>query len=516
MNLNDPDHAREALISAVESGEAETIARVAMANVWPLLTAHAPLLIASVVRLHTPTLDRYPVLQLVHPMTAVLSRSTRPFRPLISSDDVRSMEPDEVDFVVLTQMIASRMSGDVQAAVRYAERLNDRIEQIRVEARDRADGPLWFFHHQIGSTFFAAGDSARALSEFATARQLGKMSAQPDAERIALGRIALAHATRGALGEAEHALDEARALPSPTTAHLTASRSSEHTAAALIAVDRMDHNLDDALGKLDPHDSTDLTWPLALWARTRAHLARHHPEDALEATRLARDSHAAQTNSLASDVIGASLIEALIQIGDLPGARTVAEEYSPLSMRIMFARVHLSLREGRVDDAAQRLGELATGPTLGPSERAEWDILSGWLEVLRTNDLDDLTAARLARIARKSDNRRLLALMPRQLVDQVRAALPAAATIEFDLAMDGLSHLDVHERPALTIAERRVLHALLKHSSTAAVAAMFHVSRNTVKSQLRSLYRKLDSSTREEALAVASRLRLLGPDHRGG
>ncbi len=59
----------------------------------------------------------------------------------------------------------------------------------------------------------AAGDSGRALLEFATARQLGKFSGQEYAERMALARTALAHAIRGTLSEAERALAEAEAMP---------------------------------------------------------------------------------------------------------------------------------------------------------------------------------------------------------------------------------------------------------------------------------------------------------------
>jgi LuxR family maltose regulon positive regulatory protein len=55
----------------------------------------------------------------------------------------------------------------------------------------------------------------------------------------------------------------------------------------------------------------------------------------------------------------------------------------------------------------------------------------------------------------------------------------------------------------LTRRETAVLGALLEHPSHAAIAAQLNVSVNTVKSQLRSIYRKLGVSTRDEAIAVA-------------
>ncbi|MCK8468784.1 hypothetical protein M0722_16440, partial [Microbacterium sp. KSW4-16] len=273
VNLNDHERARDELLRAINSQHPETVARAAIANVWPLYNAHFALLTEAVAALPNSVLDRYPILRVLHPMTAVLARSSRPFKPAVSADDARTISPEELDFLTLAQMIAFRFNGDMPGALGYARRLEDRILQTRLESRDRMDGPLWYFHHQIGSTLLAAGDSSKALLEFATARQLGQFAQQPDAERVVLGRAALAHALRGTLGDAERALAEARALPATTAAHTSSSRAAENTAAALMAVDRMPEAMDDALDALEPFDSVDLSWPFALLARCRAFLA---------------------------------------------------------------------------------------------------------------------------------------------------------------------------------------------------------------------------------------------------
>nr|WP_241747846.1 helix-turn-helix transcriptional regulator [Microbacterium aquimaris] len=67
------------------------------------------------------------------------------------------------------------------------------------------------------------------------------------------------------------------------------------------------------------------------------------------------------------------------------------------------------------------------------------------------------------------------------------------------------------ERPELTAGELRVLNALAQHDTTAAIASTFHVSPNTVKSQLASVYRKLGCSKRDDAVRIAARLNLLAP-----
>jgi|GEM_PF-6772044 len=65
---------------------------------------------------------------------------------------------------------------------------------------------------------------------------------------------------------------------------------------------------------------------------------------------------------------------------------------------------------------------------------------------------------------------------------------------------------------ALTPRERLVLQELTETGSRAELAERLFTSPNTVKSQLRTLYRKLDVSSREEALAKAVTLGLLGGD----
>lgn len=515
MNFTDAELARTELARAVSGGHPETIARTAASNVWPLYTSHSELLIAAVVDLPSALLDRYPILRVLHPMTPVLARTARPFKPVMYSQDARTMTPDELDFLTFAQMIGFRFGGDTTAALACARKLEERLLQMSVDGRDRVDGPLWFFHHQIGTTLLSAGDTNRALLEFATARQLASLSAQPYAERMALGRIAIAHAIRGALDDAERALAEARSMPEVETVHANAAIASENAAAALIAVDRMSADTDDVLAASVRVDSIELNWPFVLLARCRAYLALHRPEDALEAAQFAASAHAAQRGSFGADVIAAMSIEALIATGDATRAWRTLQENPKVGVLTQFAAVHLALYDSRFDIAAQELQLLAGDETLGPAQRAEFLLLSGWLEFARSGELDKDTARQIARIARSRDRRRLLAIMPRQLVDRVREALDGEMGAAFAAATCDLVSADLQTRPSLTVGELRVLNALPAQLSTARMASSFHVSPNTVKSQLRSLYRKLGCSTRDDAIRVAGRLRLLSSVSQG-
>jgi len=512
MNLNDDAKALAELERAVASGNPEMIARTAMFHAWPLYTMHSERLRRAVESLPSRVLERYPVLRAVHPMTAVLARTSRPFKPLIDPDQARAMSPDELDALTMVQMIAFRLSGDVAAALIYARRLEDRLRHVRVESRERTDGPLWYFHYQIGTTLFAAGDSARALLEFATARQLGRMSKQPYAERMALGRTALAHAMRGSLEQAAAALTELEGHPPVGEAHRASAQSTEHTARALIAVERMSPDAEDLIATLQPYDSVEVTWPFALLARTRALLALQRPADALEAVRLADESHPPQHGAFASDVILSSSIHALAGTGDSRGAWRLIDEAPRRGRLTRLAAVRLALHECRLDFAAQELTRLASEPALGPGTQAEAALLRAWLDVARTGELDNRNAIRIGHHAMNGNSRRALAMVPRQLIDQVRVHLAADVRDRFDAVTAGLPFFELAARPTLTPGELRVLNALPSAPTTAAIAATFHVSPNTVKTQLKALYRKLGCSTREDAIRIAVQHHLLTSD----
>ena len=62
---------------------------------------------------------------------------------------------------------------------------------------------------------------------------------------------------------------------------------------------------------------------------------------------------------------------------------------------------------------------------------------------------------------------------------------------------------------ALTASELRLLPMLSTHLTTAEIAAELFLSRHTIKSRMKSIYRKLNASTRREAVAQARDLGLL-------
>lgn len=515
MNLNDPVAAVTALEQAVASGSPETIAATAMTNLWPLYSAHYDLLVRTIEGLPATTVERYLALRIVHPMTPLLARTHRPFKPLIDPDEARTLSAEEFDCLAMAQMLAFRLSGDVAAAVVCAQRLYDRFANADAEWHQRTDGPLWFAHAQIGSTYLLAGDSRRALVEFARARELARHSIQPDAERFTLSRLALAHALRGSLEDARATLDEGSGKPGPTPAHERSTQATEATTEALVAVDRMSADMGLRLAELEPYHSVEMTWPFALLARARALVAQHRPSEAIEVTELAQESHPRQHGSIANDIVAAVSIEAMLAMGDEATARRLAEDRVRCGPMTRLAAVRVDLHLGRLDTATKTLRRLAGDSPLGPRLRAEHLVLSAWLELAHNGRVSHHTALAVARAASTGDIRRLIASTPRQLVEAVRSRLGERSALQFDRSVDGLELRDVPNRSALTGSELRVLYALPLHRTVAELAAQFHVSPNTIKSQLKSLYRKLGCSTRNEAIELSALFFTNAPDDSG-
>jgi LuxR family transcriptional regulator, maltose regulon positive regulatory protein len=95
--------------------------------------------------------------------------------------------------------------------------------------------------------------------------------------------------------------------------------------------------------------------------------------------------------------------------------------------------------------------------------------------------------------------------------------VPEATTLRIWLA-DACSQLEAAtgsaaDGLALTAAELRVLQVLPTHLSFPAIGTQLFVSTNTVKTHVRALYRKLDASSRSEAVAHAAAAGLLEHNH---
>jgi LuxR family maltose regulon positive regulatory protein len=114
--------------------------------------------------------------------------------------------------------------------------------------------------------------------------------------------------------------------------------------------------------------------------------------------------------------------------------------------------------------------------------------------------------------ARLTDMRRARTLLAEASRGTRRVPDAPALTAWLD---EALGELDAGAAAALegssllTLAELRILRFLPTHLSFREIGDRLHVSTNTVKSQAHAVYRKLDASSRSEAVARASRVGLI-------
>lgn len=174
------------------------------------------------------------------------------------------------------------------------------------------------------------------------------------------------------------------------------------------------------------------------------------------------------------------------------------------------ARARTDLVLGQHGAALHRLRRLAGArltPRLGAEAAAlELACLLRISDRLRSSDQlrTRPQLERLGAMLTASGQRLPVALLPTGDFDRVRAALRDAG---YGSLLDGLSATalisEAGNERLLSEREHAVLQALVNTPSNAAIAKELIVSVNTVKTQLRSIYRKLEVSNRDEAIAVA-------------
>jgi LuxR family transcriptional regulator, maltose regulon positive regulatory protein len=162
------------------------------------------------------------------------------------------------------------------------------------------------------------------------------------------------------------------------------------------------------------------------------------------------------------------------------------------AMSLVFAVSGLvRAQRGMVDEAR---GDLMTCTRLlgGPGDFVAWYEVETRITMARTAlRLGDVTASRrllseASHALREASDSAVL----RDWLEHARVQLEAAAR-------------SASESRALTTAELRVLQLLPTHLSYPAIAQRLYVSPNTVKTHVRAVYRKLDASSRGEAVAQA-------------
>jgi len=195
------------------------------------------------------------------------------------------------------------------------------------------------------------------------------------------------------------------------------------------------------------------------------------------------------------------------------------EAAGPLLMRDDTPGPHRHVRLARVELAFGHTGSAfshlraAAGADLSPRAQASAAALEAAVALRISSKQAGAAVERLAGLLEHTGQRLAVALLPAEDAERVRAALDAAG---YEHLFAGLEPprlvLGVESGRLLTDREMHVLRSLTRSGSLPEIAAEQSVSVNTIKTQLKSIYRKLGASNREEAVAIALDRHLVAPE----
>ncbi|HEY4153675.1 MAG TPA: LuxR C-terminal-related transcriptional regulator [Pseudolysinimonas sp.] len=410
--------------------------------------------------------------------------------------------------LALVESVVLRITGRATESMTAARRMSRLLDESPAADLEEIAGQVNGFRLQGALSLFRGG----ALSEARIAAERAGASAHSLAQgkQEALGAasvVAAVQAIRGESREAAGTLSRIDASDYPTEQRDGYVGSLAHLASAITALEADDPDgAEHALHFL--HDMPNLEH-LMLFAAIRAFttLWRGQPQIGLRILeeRAATDRPRARSSLEDRQALGIARVLLHAALGQLGAAHDELGAFARDTGIHAVLEATILLLEQRPDLVLERLARVTDLP--GPRLKAAADVLTACAASLGNDD--DIAEAAMRRfiaagvvdgvqspfVVIPAAYRSQLLLIARRIgVDAEAisrlAALPAPFTA-------------TGSRVVLTSREAEVLEALRTDASQAQIAARLGVSANTVKSQTRTLYRKLGASTRAEALRAA-------------
>lgn len=196
-----------------------------------------------------------------------------------------------------------------------------------------------------------------------------------------------------------------------------------------------------------------------------------------------------------------------LALGDLTQAKEILHRDAHHDhYATMLERARIALIEGRASDALRLLTSARIDPSTA-RQRAEASAVR--CAALWQASGADAAAAAADVLGSQLEDRDLATPVTLLTPESTRNVQDLLQTRGFSVLSQDARFPPVANRPQLSRRELVVLRALTSGATLQTIAADLNVSQNTLKTQLRSVYRKLDANNRAEAVEKASRLALL-------
>lgn len=424
----------------------------------------------------------------------------------------QQLAPWDLLHVLLIKTIVFRLKGDFATALDAANELDGLLDGDD-DIAGRPIGTLAEAHYQSGMTRLLGLDLVGARESFTRSFTLTQNRGDA-AERLAERAAEATALVRALEGETDHASTWLLQVPDDalTTAGLVARAL---TAMGRLVPEEARHWL---ASLADPSDHDEL-WPFVVHAGDRYGLYWGDPVETDSALDRTWAEHGEQlvAGSTAQVLLTSDAADLALLLGQLSRAEAALDGVPSRNTWIAVPRARLALLGGNPKHALLFILE---GQRRGRVERygqLDLAVLRAAAELALGRE-DDATASLLRAInqAEKSGVIVPFHLLPDETLTLLAGLSPEAEAFVARHDLRGTSYLAPYTAVAGALSEREliVLRALEPGATVEQIAKKLYVAANTVKAQLRSIYRKLNVSTRTEALLVAAELGLLDADSR--
>lgn len=279
-------------------------------------------------------------------------------------------------------------------------------------------------------------------------------------------------------------------------------------ARALVAVDVGDPDARALVDSMfEPRHRADL-WMVGEFVRAHHAAFGDDPEEVFRQANKVRAAlrHVAR-GALSETVLQSALVELLVVARMVGVAGEVAAQLpeDPIGWTA-HAKVHLARHD--FTQAAEYSKRAIADP--GGSRRTHLEatvVLASALHALEADDEAQDAFRNAVRLARATGLRRPFFLMHQYVFDILAEQVNEAQGLwPGNIGESGAAQTDEHtELPTLTMREAQILRALERHTGPVGIGRALNLSANTVKTHLRSVYRKLGAANRSQALEAVSR-----------
>ncbi len=432
---------------------------------------------------------------------ALLFPRDRPTAGLPTLRELPDPDDEQIDAFLLLNMLVRRRAGRVEEAWEDAQALSERVAET-VQDLEQTAVIRW----QVGVTALLMDKPDRAVAELEQAVAAAARTPNPLLAAAVAATLAVGEALRGRPSRAEAALAK-------TDAVIAAGwfgdrvRASLLVARAMVLVDRLEEEALPAVAEAAAAGPGEI-WSIVLLAHCRALFAAGDAAGVAELIVAdAGDRH--PTSPLARNIMRSQAVEASTARGIRLSREAISASSAAESPLLALARVRSLAADTSPALALGEAVELAARDDAAPSLKAEAMLSAGWAEMNISGVLDP-ASVRVASVLWSAERCwRVAVLAPPEIREALLTAsgLDEAERLRLRTALARAA--GVRRVTILTPKGRTILHELAGPETYPEIARRLGVSVNTIKTQVRSIYRLLGVAARGEAVLEASRRGLL-------